>query len=214
MYRYLENDDLASGLLLLLPVSPHLRVQRNPLHLRPASSPGEAPPPHSSCRKNPASRGTSFQRRAALRLRPPHPLLVLHPGSRPDLRLCPVSVSITQSALVAHPPCRATLVFLPMQIEKVYEPQRFEPHWAQWWIDSGIFQAAGRGAAPVFSLVIPPPNVTGALHIGHMLEHTEIRRRSIACVSNRARIVHPPRDRGAPGSGVACTPARPASVFP
>ena len=61
-----------------------------------------------------------------------------------------------------------------MQIEKVYEPQRFEPHWAQWWIDSGIFQAAGRGAAPVFSLVIPPPNVTGALHIGHMLEHTEI----------------------------------------
>ncbi len=30
---------------------------------------------------------------------------------------------------------------LPMQIEKVYEPQRFEPHWAQWWIDSGIFRA-------------------------------------------------------------------------
>ena len=62
-----------------------------------------------------------------------------------------------------------------MQIEKVYEPQRFEPHWAQWWIDSGVFRAAaGRGAAPVFSLVIPPPNVTGSLHIGHMLEHAEI----------------------------------------
>ena len=29
-----------------------------------------------------------------------------------------------------------------MQIEKVYEPQRFEPHWAQWWIDSGIFHAS------------------------------------------------------------------------
>ncbi|HTP87271.1 MAG TPA: valine--tRNA ligase [Candidatus Acidoferrales bacterium] len=61
-----------------------------------------------------------------------------------------------------------------MQIEKVYEPQRFEPHWAQWWIDSNIFgapvDAPGRG----FSLVIPPPNVTGVLHIGHMLEHTEI----------------------------------------
>ncbi len=61
-----------------------------------------------------------------------------------------------------------------MQLEKVYEPQRFEPHWAQWWIDSGIYgvdtkQAAG---APVFSIVIPPPNVTGSLHIGHMLEHT------------------------------------------
>ena len=63
---------------------------------------------------------------------------------------------------------------LPMQIEKVYEPQRFEPHWAQWWIDSGIFRASSKAGERVFSLVIPPPNVTGSLHIGHMLEHTEI----------------------------------------
>jgi valyl-tRNA synthetase len=61
-----------------------------------------------------------------------------------------------------------------MQIEKVYEPQRFEPHWAQWWIDSGIFRASSKTPGRVFSLVIPPPNVTGSLHIGHMLEHTEI----------------------------------------
>ncbi|HTQ55805.1 MAG TPA: valine--tRNA ligase [Bryobacteraceae bacterium] len=61
-----------------------------------------------------------------------------------------------------------------MQIEKVYEPQRFEPHWAQWWIDSGVFQASVKAAQSVFSLVIPPPNVTGSLHIGHMLEHAEI----------------------------------------
>src|SRR6185437_8225080 len=61
-----------------------------------------------------------------------------------------------------------------MQIEKVYEPQRFEPRWAQWWIDSGIFRAAATPSGRVFSLVIPPPNVTGSLHIGHMLEHTEI----------------------------------------
>src|SRR5579862_7477438 len=61
-----------------------------------------------------------------------------------------------------------------MQIEKVYEPQRFEPHWAQWWIDSGIFRASDKAGGRVFSLVIPPPNVTGSLHIGHMLEHTEI----------------------------------------
>src|SRR5262249_17228993 len=61
-----------------------------------------------------------------------------------------------------------------MQIEKVYEPQRFEPHWAQWWIDTGVFRASTKGAGRVFSLVIPPPNVTGSLHIGHMLEHTEI----------------------------------------
>jgi valyl-tRNA synthetase len=62
-----------------------------------------------------------------------------------------------------------------MQIDKVYEPQRFEPHWAQWWIDSGIFHASSKaGGGGMFSLVIPPPNVTGSLHIGHMLEHTEI----------------------------------------
>jgi valyl-tRNA synthetase len=61
-----------------------------------------------------------------------------------------------------------------MQLEKVYEPQRFEPHWAQWWIEAGIFHADVKSTAPVFSLVIPPPNVTGSLHIGHMLEHSEI----------------------------------------
>jgi valyl-tRNA synthetase len=61
-----------------------------------------------------------------------------------------------------------------MQIEKVYEPQRFEPHWAQWWIDSGIFHAVPKPGERYFSLVIPPPNVTGSLHMGHMLEHTLI----------------------------------------
>jgi valyl-tRNA synthetase len=61
-----------------------------------------------------------------------------------------------------------------MQLEKVYEPQRFEPHWAQWWIDSGIYRADVEKAkhGRVFSIVIPPPNVTGQLHIGHMFEHT------------------------------------------
>jgi valyl-tRNA synthetase len=61
-----------------------------------------------------------------------------------------------------------------MQLEKVYEPQRFEPGWAQWWVESGIYHARHEAGKPVFSLVIPPPNVTGSLHMGHMLEHTEI----------------------------------------
>jgi valyl-tRNA synthetase len=61
-----------------------------------------------------------------------------------------------------------------MQLEKVYEPQRFEPHWAQWWIESGIYQVSVEKAKTghPFSIVIPPPNVTGSLHIGHMFEHT------------------------------------------
>ncbi|MBV9157068.1 MAG: class I tRNA ligase family protein, partial [Acidobacteriaceae bacterium] len=63
-----------------------------------------------------------------------------------------------------------------MQLEKIYEPQRFEPHWAQWWIESGIYHVDAREAKQgrIFSIVIPPPNVTGSLHIGHMLEHTII----------------------------------------
>ncbi|HOK48288.1 MAG TPA: class I tRNA ligase family protein, partial [Bryobacteraceae bacterium] len=61
-----------------------------------------------------------------------------------------------------------------MEIEKVYDPGRFEPRWAEYWVQSGIFRPRRRDKAPVFSLVIPPPNVTGSLHMGHMLEHTEI----------------------------------------
>jgi len=61
-----------------------------------------------------------------------------------------------------------------MQLDKVYEPGRFEPRWAQWWVESGIYRAQWQPDKPVFSLVIPPPNVTGSLHMGHMLEHTEI----------------------------------------
>jgi valyl-tRNA synthetase len=61
-----------------------------------------------------------------------------------------------------------------MQLDKVYEPRRFEPRWAQWWVESGIYHAKWEPGRPVFSLVIPPPNVTGSLHMGHMLEHTEI----------------------------------------
>lgn len=61
-----------------------------------------------------------------------------------------------------------------MQIEKVYEPQRFEPRWAEWWVESRLYAADVNSQAPVFSLCIPPPNVTGNLHMGHMLEHTMI----------------------------------------
>jgi valyl-tRNA synthetase len=62
-----------------------------------------------------------------------------------------------------------------MEIEKVYEPQRFEPHWAKWWVESNLFHVeAPAPGTPYFSLVIPPPNVTGSLHMGHMFEHSII----------------------------------------
>ncbi len=62
-----------------------------------------------------------------------------------------------------------------MEIEKVYEPQRFEPHWAKWWVESNLFHVeAPPEGTEYFSLVIPPPNVTGSLHMGHMFEHSII----------------------------------------
>src|SRR5687767_13304153 len=61
-----------------------------------------------------------------------------------------------------------------MQIDRVYEPQRFEPVWAERWVERGIFHASNRSPLRMFSMVIPPPNVTGVLHMGHMLNHTEM----------------------------------------
>jgi valyl-tRNA synthetase len=60
------------------------------------------------------------------------------------------------------------------EIGKAYEPQQIEPRWADFWVKEALFQADVNAPGPVFSIVIPPPNVTGSLHIGHMLEHTEI----------------------------------------
>jgi valyl-tRNA synthetase len=63
---------------------------------------------------------------------------------------------------------------MPREIAKAYEPKQIEPRWADFWVNEALFRADVNGPGPVFSLVIPPPNVTGSLHIGHMLEHTEI----------------------------------------
>jgi valyl-tRNA synthetase len=60
------------------------------------------------------------------------------------------------------------------EIAKGYEPQQIEPRWAKYWVTEALFRADVDAPGPVFSIVIPPPNVTGSLHIGHMLEHTEI----------------------------------------
>jgi len=61
-----------------------------------------------------------------------------------------------------------------MEIDKVYEPQRFEPRWAEQWVAEETFKADAKPGEPYFSLAIPPPNVTGSLHMGHMFEHSII----------------------------------------
>ncbi|MGQ0793360.1 MAG: valine--tRNA ligase [Deltaproteobacteria bacterium] len=58
------------------------------------------------------------------------------------------------------------------EIDKVYSPQSIEEKWHKFWIDNGTFRANPESPAPAFSIVIPPPNVTGSLHIGHALNNT------------------------------------------
>jgi len=63
---------------------------------------------------------------------------------------------------------------MPREIPKVYEPPEIEQRWAKAWFDAKLFRAENSGYGPRFSIALPPPNVTGSIHIGHMLEHTQI----------------------------------------
>ncbi|HKF29532.1 MAG TPA: valine--tRNA ligase [Candidatus Binataceae bacterium] len=59
-----------------------------------------------------------------------------------------------------------------MELGKTYDPKAAEERWFQTWIDLGYFRADPKRQGPVFSMVIPPPNVTGQLHLGHALNAT------------------------------------------
>ncbi len=58
------------------------------------------------------------------------------------------------------------------ELAKGYEPHDVEKRWYAEWIDKGYFHAAATSGKPAYSIVIPPPNVTGALHMGHALNNT------------------------------------------
>ena len=60
------------------------------------------------------------------------------------------------------------------EIPKAYEPQEIEERWARSWFDEKLFRAENSPDGPAFSIALPPPNITGSIHIGHMLEHTQI----------------------------------------
>ncbi|MBF0113240.1 MAG: class I tRNA ligase family protein, partial [Desulfamplus sp.] len=57
-------------------------------------------------------------------------------------------------------------------LEKGYDPKGIEDKWYQYWLDKGFFEAAEKSDKPAYSIVIPPPNVTGVLHMGHALNIT------------------------------------------
>lgn len=53
-----------------------------------------------------------------------------------------------------------------------YSPQEVEEKIYQWWESSGFFKSEDQSTKPPFSIILPPPNVTGFLHLGHALDHT------------------------------------------
>jgi len=58
------------------------------------------------------------------------------------------------------------------EISKAYEPQSVEDKWYQFWLDGKYFVADAKSPKPAYSIVIPPPNVTGVLTLGHVLNNT------------------------------------------
>ena len=58
-----------------------------------------------------------------------------------------------------------------MELASKYDPQAVESKWYQYWLDNKLFSSKPDGRKP-YTVVIPPPNVTGVLHMGHMLNNT------------------------------------------
>jgi len=59
-------------------------------------------------------------------------------------------------------------------MEKAYDPKHIESSQYQFWLDGNYFHSEADPSREMFSIVIPPPNVTGSLHAGHALQHTLI----------------------------------------
>jgi valyl-tRNA synthetase len=66
---------------------------------------------------------------------------------------------------------------MPHELPKAYDPAAIEERWATWWVSENLFHTAKPDAASRehnFVMLLPPPNVTGRLHMGHMLNQTEM----------------------------------------
>ena len=61
-----------------------------------------------------------------------------------------------------------------MSLSTKYSPAEVEDKWYKYWMEHGFFHSEPNPAKEPYTIVIPPPNVTGVLHIGHMLNQTEM----------------------------------------
>ena len=60
------------------------------------------------------------------------------------------------------------------ELAKAYEPSAIEEKWAAYWVEEQLFDVPVEGDGKAFTMLLPPPNVTGRLHMGHMLNQTEM----------------------------------------
>ena len=58
------------------------------------------------------------------------------------------------------------------EIAKSYEPKEVEQRWYANWLEAGCFKGVADPAKEPYAIMIPPPNVTGMLHMGHVLDNT------------------------------------------
>jgi len=57
-------------------------------------------------------------------------------------------------------------------MEKIYDPKTIESHWTSFWGKEGFFKADIHSSKPTYTIMLPPPNVTGRLHMGHGFQQT------------------------------------------
>src|ERR1700712_1824816 len=63
----------------------------------------------------------------------------------------------------------------PNELAKAYEPSAIEEKWAKYWVEERLFDTVAQDVqSKAFTMLLPPPNVTGRLHMGHMLNQTEM----------------------------------------
>ena len=80
------------------------------------------------------------------------------------------SSTIITSSLTAADTTRPNIS--SMELTKSFEPQAIESHWYSIWEGAGYFQASPKGGGPAYAIMLPPPNVTGTLHMGHAFQDT------------------------------------------
>src|ERR1043166_4826757 len=80
--------------------------------------------------------------------------------------------TITSSGGYLHSSDTPASVPARPELSKTYDPNAVEPKWYARWEEAGYFRADAHSAKPPYSIVIPPPNVTGILTLGHVLNNT------------------------------------------